>query len=235
MRSSVPEYYWEDRQRLAEVLARVDLDILEWLCLDASPRCVKWDALLGEAIYRDVVCEDFWSYGSRSGGIYLPDITSAKTVQADESIRLKGLVQRVDGDLAESMLAEKREYDNTCYDKHELLDRRVLSTSGLEIWNAVRERQGFGTGLRFIKLVSRSPLGPALDEAECKDDPEGRGIHHGMVFHSPFEFRPEQLCDACAVGIAQGDASPFVKVGPWFASEHELWLSGWRLNCPHAV
>ncbi len=235
MESPNPDHFWKGRQRLTEILAPFELDVLAWLCLEASSRWVKWDAPLGGAIYRDVVIEDFWSYDSRSSSVYLPDITAQKTVRADESIRRKGLVQRVDNDIAESMLAEKRAYEYSDYDKHELLDLRVLSTSGLEIWNAVRQAQGFGTGLRFIKLISRSRISPNPGEAGSINDPESRSIHRGMVLHSPFEFRPEQLCDECAAGIAQGEASPFAEVGPWFDRGNEIWLNGWRLICPHAV
>src|SRR4051812_46210170 len=119
MQSPVPDHYWEARRDLTTILEQVNLTIFEWLCLDASPRWIHWETLLGEAIYQDVVSEDHWSYSSRSGALYLPDMTREKMVAADQSIRSSGLITRVNHILADAMLAERRVYDDRSYVKED--------------------------------------------------------------------------------------------------------------------
>ncbi len=231
MNSPAPDCFWEDRSQLDQILEQAGVNVFEWLCLDASPRWVKWEAALGEAIYRDVVTEEPWSYSSRSGSIYLPDITPEKMVEADQSIRSSGLVGRVDQTMAEIMLTERASYDDTSYVPENLLDLRLLSDSGSKVWTAVREMQGFRNGFQFIKLLSKSPKSSVRSVSSTTS----LDLREGMVFHSPLVFRPELLCEKCVSTVAQSSLTSFGQVGPWFDPFNQVWPGGWRLICPHAV
>lgn len=222
--TSTPEHYREGRLQLEDILHKFDLNVFEWLCLEASTHWAKWDSPVAESIYRDVVIENFWRYGNCGSPfhpIYLPDITRDVLDQADASICSSGLICRVERPVAELMIAERIPYDDNFYSTGELVGLRVLTDSGRAVWESVRGLQGYWSGFRLITLLSKQ---------------HNSYTPTGLVFHLPHEFHIELLCDICATETRALMSPCFAKVGPWFDQNGcQVWLDGWRLICQHAV
>lgn len=205
--------YWEERNRLERTLENLGLDVFEWLCLDHSKQWFRWDDAVGQRVFTEITWENYCE-----NGIYLPDITESRMRDADNAICAAGLVTRVDSRIAKQMIDERQHFTNEVYAESDLCGLRVLSESGTKIWREVADSQGFRKGLNFIK---KFVIGHT-------DDGQ-------MVFHSPQEYRLELMCEFCAAAERNLDHKCFVEVGPWFEPEGQLWLSGWRLICPHCA
>jgi hypothetical protein len=135
-------------------------------------------------------------------------------LDSDQSIREQGFVFETDVALAEQMIAERAEYDETRHKIDEFVGRPILSVQGVAVWDAVNGVKGYWHGNRFIKFLSRERIGAAI------------------VVHAPREFDLSLLCSDCATEIAGNPVHRYVEVGPWYG-RGRCWLKGWRVICPH--
>ena len=201
------------RQLVDDILRPFGMDVFHWIFLRSSPRWVERTRTrtIADTIFYNISIDGLWNWRE----FHLPDATLAKLRACDADLFARGLVEYTGKDVANLMIIERSEFDPQPMSAEELLDFRVLTRDGWNLWQIVKQGVSDSAG--------RVMTGEIVNERE--------------VHHSGLSFRSIQCCRECAEGRGLRDDEGLVQeIGPWYSKYYGMLMpGGWRLICPHSA